>query len=201
MSGAEIMGVLLDLSPEGREMAPAEPTRADRDPSDARDARCAACSAPPATSARVARSLPATLPNVQDVAFLSEVPGVHTVGRTTAAIARLIGGREQRVLERTNLTAPKTPFNGRVSPHRRFAFGQLSLEEVKQVKNEHGCTVNDVVLALCAGAVRCWLLEHDELPDEPLVTQVPVSVRSERADGDLREPDRDDERAALRRRA
>ena len=83
------------------------------------------------------------------------------------------------MLERTNLTAPSTSFNGRVSPHRRFAFGQLTLEAVKQVKNEHGCTVNDVVLSICAGALRWWLLEHDELPDGPLVAQVPVSVRSE----------------------
>src|SRR5204863_6065985 len=66
----------------------------------------------------------------------------------------------------------------RVSPHRRFAFGQLSLDEVKAVKNEYGCTVNDVVVSICAGAVRRWLLEHDELPSEPLVAQVPVSVRT-----------------------
>ena len=63
-----------------------------------------------------------------------------------------------------SLRAPKTSFNGRVSPHRRFAFGQLSLDEVKAVKNEHGCTVNDVVVSICAGAVRRWLIEHDELP-------------------------------------
>jgi len=47
------------------------------------------------------------------------------------------------------------------------------------VKNEHGCTVNDVVLAICAGAVRRWLIEHEALPSEPLVAQVPVSVRSD----------------------
>jgi WS/DGAT/MGAT family acyltransferase len=50
---------------------------------------------------------------------------------------------------------------------------------VKTIKNKHGSTVNDVILALCAGAVRRWLIEHDELPNVPLVTQVPVSVRTE----------------------
>jgi WS/DGAT/MGAT family acyltransferase len=55
----------------------------------------------------------------------------------------------------------------------------MSLDEVKRVKNHYGCTVNDVVMAICASAVRRWLVEHDELPGEPLVTQVPVSVRSE----------------------
>jgi WS/DGAT/MGAT family acyltransferase len=83
------------------------------------------------------------------------------------------------VLERTNLARPRTSFNAPVSPHRRFAYGQLPLDAVKAVKNEHGCTVNDVVLALCAGAVRRWLVEHDELPDDPLVVQVPISVRTE----------------------
>jgi WS/DGAT/MGAT family acyltransferase len=83
------------------------------------------------------------------------------------------------MLERTNLTPPKTSFNGRVSAHRRFAFGRLPLDEVKAVKNKYGCTVNDVVVSICAGAVRRWLIEHDELPDTPLIAQVPVSVRTE----------------------
>ena len=72
---------------------------------------------------------------------------------------------------------PRTSFNRRISPHRRFAFGQLPLDEVKAVKNEHSVTVNDVVVSLCAGALRRWLLDHDELPAAPLVAQVPVSVR------------------------
>src|SRR5262249_62435652 len=60
-----------------------------------------------------------------------------------------------------------------------LTFGQLSLDEVKEVKNKHGVTVNDVVVSVCAGAVRSWLLEHDELPPDPLVVQVPVSVRTD----------------------
>ncbi len=83
------------------------------------------------------------------------------------------------MLERSNLVRPRTSFNGRVSAHRRFAFGQLPLEDVKALKREYGCTVNDVVVAICAGAVRRWLLEHHELPEQPLVAQVPVSVRTE----------------------
>ncbi|MEA2409997.1 MAG: diacylglycerol O-acyltransferase / wax synthase, partial [Thermoleophilaceae bacterium] len=75
--------------------------------------------------------------------------------------------------------APKTKFNGRISPHRRFAFGSMSLDEVKAVKKKHGVTVNDVIVSICAGAVRRWLERHDDLPDEPLVAQIPVSVRTD----------------------
>jgi diacylglycerol O-acyltransferase / wax synthase len=84
----------------------------------------------------------------------------------------------QPPVPRPNVDAPKTTFNGRVSPHRRFAFGEMDLDEVKAVKNVYGVTVNDIVVSICAGAVRRWLIEHDELPDVPLVAQIPVSVRT-----------------------
>ena len=132
---------------------------------------------------RVARALPSTLPNLEDAPILNEIPGAKTLGRVSSRFARALRGRESRVLERSTLSRPRTSFNGRVSAHRRFAFGQLSLADVKAIKNAYGYTVNDVVVALCAGAVRRWLVEHDELPDEPLVTQVPVSVRTEESWG------------------
>jgi WS/DGAT/MGAT family acyltransferase len=47
------------------------------------------------------------------------------------------------------------------------------------VKNAGGGTVNDVVMALCAGALRRWLLDHESLPTGPLIAAVPVSVRTE----------------------
>ena len=75
--------------------------------------------------------------------------------------------------------APHTPFNKTVGPHRRWAFGSLPLEEVKEIKNAASVTVNDVVLALCAGALRTWLLNHDALPAGPLLASVPVSIRTE----------------------
>jgi diacylglycerol O-acyltransferase / wax synthase len=182
MSGAEIMGVLLDLSPEGREAPPKSETVPDREPGDLSMLGRGLLGAPRYMQ-RVLSALPSTLPNLEDAPILSDLPGAKTLGRTTARVVRTLRRRPSRVLERTNLTPPRTSFNGRVSPHRRFAFGQLPLEQVKTVKNEYGFTVNDVILTLCAGAVRRWLLEHDELPDRPLVTQVPVSVRSEEQRG------------------
>jgi diacylglycerol O-acyltransferase len=65
------------------------------------------------------------------------------------------------------------------------AFTSVSLDEVKAVKNELGGTVNDIVLALCAGALRSYLERRGELPDEPLVAMVPISVRTEDEKGQL----------------
>lgn len=74
-------------------------------------------------------------------------------------------------------SAPETPFNGPLTHHRNVACTQLDMRDVKRVKDRFGVTVNDVVVALCAGVLRRFLLERDELPDVPLVATVPVSVR------------------------
>jgi WS/DGAT/MGAT family acyltransferase len=73
-------------------------------------------------------------------------------------------------------TAPRTSFNATVTAHRSVAFGQVPLEDVKRVKAAFGVKVNDVVLAVCAGALRRYLADGEELPDRPLMAAVPVSV-------------------------
>jgi WS/DGAT/MGAT family acyltransferase len=73
--------------------------------------------------------------------------------------------------------APSTRFNGMVGPHRRFAYGSTSLEDVKAIKTAFGVSVNDVVLALCAGMLRQWFLDRNELPEQSLVAMVPVNIR------------------------
>jgi diacylglycerol O-acyltransferase / wax synthase len=74
--------------------------------------------------------------------------------------------------------APPTPFNRSITAHRRFAFSSVPLDDVKAVKNALGATLNDVVMAVCAGALRTYLQSHDALPDAPLVAMVPVSIRT-----------------------
>ena len=74
--------------------------------------------------------------------------------------------------------APRTPWNRTISPHRRFAYTTVPLESAKQVRRAAGCTFNDVVMALCSGTLRRYLIKHDALPDDSLVAMVPVSVRS-----------------------
>ncbi|QLL05085.1 WS/DGAT/MGAT family O-acyltransferase [Mycobacterium vicinigordonae] len=87
-----------------------------------------------------------------------------------------LSAREGRTMA-APFRAPQTPFNGPLTRQRNVAYTQLDMRDVKRVKNAFGVTVNDVVVALCAGVLRRFLLERDELPDTPLVATVPVSVR------------------------
>ena len=80
------------------------------------------------------------------------------------------------------LPAPPTPFNGRVGPRRTFAHVSVPLGTVRDVKARHGVTVNDVVLALTADALRAYLEDIDALPGASLVAAVPVSTRREGED-------------------
>ena len=74
--------------------------------------------------------------------------------------------------------APATPFNAHISRYRRFARRSMPLDEVKAIGKASGATINDVVVALCAGGLRRWLLDHDALPDAPLSAMIPVSLRT-----------------------
>jgi WS/DGAT/MGAT family acyltransferase len=79
--------------------------------------------------------------------------------------------------------APKTPFNRSITPHRRFAWVDLPLAELKGIRKAFGVTLNDVMLAISSHALRTWLLRHEALPSDPLLAMVPVSVRSQAAGG------------------
>lgn len=80
----------------------------------------------------------------------------------------------------TPLRAPVTPFNGPISAQRRIGLTQLPLADLKTIKNAFGVSVNDVVLAASAAAVRRWLIAHDAPADKPLVTMIPVALPGDR---------------------
>ncbi|HET8640678.1 MAG TPA: wax ester/triacylglycerol synthase family O-acyltransferase, partial [Pseudonocardiaceae bacterium] len=124
------------------------------------------------TPLRVARRLPALLADLDQLPMLGALPGAGRLSGLARAARRQPGPAAA-----PHLPAPRTSFNGRITGRRRLGVATLPLAVIKAVKHAHGVTVNDVVLALCAGAIRRWLIEHGELPDRPLVAVVPVSTR------------------------
>ncbi len=185
MSGGEILTLLYDLAPEGREVEP---------PGDDEPAAGGA----PGTAGMLLRGLAALprypvtvagrvgelLPHVDALGSLLGVPGTPTVSRTLSRVRRLVNrNAHAEVIERPAIRAPKGPYGARLSPHRIFGFASASLADVKLVKSHYEVKVNDVVVSLVAGAVREHLMLHDELPEGPLVAQIPVSVRTEEERG------------------
>ncbi len=80
------------------------------------------------------------------------------------------------------LTTPRTSLNAAITARRGVAFASISLDQVKELKTALDVTVNDVILAICTGALRRYLQGRSELPAAPLVAAVPVSVHSSLGD-------------------
>lgn len=80
-----------------------------------------------------------------------------------------------------SLYAPRTMFNTTITGSRRFAAQGWPLERLRAIGKASNTTLNDVVLAMCSGAMRTYLIEHDALPDAPLVSMVPVGLNAKRS--------------------
>ena len=85
---------------------------------------------------------------------------------------------QRKDLPTAPFTAPSTPLNGIISARRKWNSAILSLDRILVLKNAMGTTMNDIMLAICAGALRRYLLEKGKLPAKPLVAMVPISVRA-----------------------
>ncbi|MBE3074482.1 MAG: wax ester/triacylglycerol synthase family O-acyltransferase [Actinobacteria bacterium] len=170
VSGGDILTAVLDVSPQGRELPAVEVFEGERRPDSMwmLNRSAFALARQPLQAVRVATDLARSIPGL-----------ANAIG---SPLAQLMGGGDDgEVLSQTGLRAPSTPFNAPLSPHRRWAFTDLPLAEVKKLREGHdrpGLTVNDVVMALCAGALRRWLELHEALPTGPLVAAIPVSVRT-----------------------
>ncbi|POM27588.1 putative diacylglycerol O-acyltransferase [Actinomadura rubteroloni] len=167
---AEALAALLDLSPDERDV-PADETAPQRAPGTAemmRDGLLRMAGHPLASALSVVRSVPL----LDDVPGVGSLPGVGRVAR----LARGVLGRREHPAADTP-AAPPTPFNRPIGARRAVAFGELPLDDVKRVGRALGGSVNDVVMALCATALRTWLDKRGELPAGPLVAGVPISLR------------------------
>ena len=79
--------------------------------------------------------------------------------------------------------APRCVLNGKITGSRRFAAQSYDLKRIRAVCTAFGTTVNDVVMTMCATALRTYLMNQDALPEKPLVAMVPVSLRTDDSSG------------------
>jgi diacylglycerol O-acyltransferase / wax synthase len=179
VSALNLHETFFDQAPTGRELVPATPPAGERMPSEWAMVRRGLASLP-GQPVRALRGGLRSLPYLDQLMPFRVTPGIGTASRATRRLARLLRvGGEGMILEGEGLRVPATMFDQAITPHRRFAFTRLPLDEAKRIKQHFGVTLNDVVVATMAGAVREWLLELDALPAEPLVALVPVSVRTQ----------------------
>lgn len=97
------------------------------------------------------------------------------------ALVRTLNRGVRNETSAVSLHAPRTLFNQSITGSRRFAAQDWPVARMRAVGKATGTTINDVVLAMCSGAVRRYLLELDALPDVPLVSMVPVGLNARQA--------------------
>ena len=161
-AGMALTNMMYDTTPEGR--------RIDPPPLPAADGRKGAPDA--------LELLGSAYRNIvgQHVNALQKIPDLL---KAIASVAMPVSNGVLRLPTRAlqNLTAPKTMLNATVTSQRSFTARSMPLAEAKAIAKETGTKLNDVVMAVCAGALRRYLLEKHGLPKEPLVAFVPVSLR------------------------
>jgi WS/DGAT/MGAT family acyltransferase len=159
ISGALLLLQLLDITPEGPEK-PAEARSPWRPP------------ALPTGMQLVTEALPHLFSSP-----LRLIRAAREVGQTTLRLARHAADGDAPAVS-IPLGAPAQFSNHQITARRTVSFAEVSLSEVRDLKSRLGVTLNDVVLAVCSGALRTYLADHDMETDDPLVAVVPVSVRA-----------------------
>ena len=155
--GIALAQAILDVAPTSAKRGKATPTAtANTTRLRKRDLANSATRSTVNQFAKLLRALPATL----------KLAG--SVGETVS----MIGSLRDNVL-----LAPRTVFNQQIGSTRSFAALSLPIDEVKRVSRGFGVSLNDIVLAICAGALRKLLLSVDELPKKALIAAMPVSLR------------------------
>ena len=143
----------------------------------------------------IPRPVPSTYELIRDEmidrlrAPVEVVRGIRKFARETEDLRTELGIRLRALQQLAGWAvrgASATPINGSVGPHRRFDWLTMSLDEIKAIRRALGCTVNDIVLATVAGAVRKYLMRRRVDPAElDFRTSAPVSVRKDEDKGKL----------------
>jgi WS/DGAT/MGAT family acyltransferase len=105
-----------------------------------------------------------------------------TIGETVYSFIKSKAANKlsiQKEFSATKFPVPITIFNGSISAKRTWGTAILSFERINVLRKVVGCSINDIILAICAGAIRRYLVEKEKLPLHPLVANVPISIRSE----------------------
>lgn len=173
VSGLELLGTLLDPSPDVRDVG-ISPTPAPRRTPEQLELLVHGLAAQSGQPARALRVVPNVLPNLDQMPMTRALPGAarlsSVVRLATSVLAR---GDDAGAHDRPRTRVPRTSFNGRISAQRRYAFDFLPLDAVRRISHTLATTVNDVVVALVSSALRSWLIERDELPAEPAARDGP----------------------------
>ena len=104
-----------------------------------------------------------------------------TLAETAMAFLRTRASKTlsiQKEFATARYPVPITIFNGNVSPKRTWGTAILSFDRVNGLRKRMGVSINDLILAICAGAIRRYLKEKEKLPLQPLVANVPISIRA-----------------------
>jgi WS/DGAT/MGAT family acyltransferase len=114
--------------------------------------------------------------------------GAGLVGDAVGLTPRLLRIAADALRDQAGATlpgqAPRSMLNVPITGSRRFAADSWDLARIRAVGKAAGATVNDVILAMCSGALREYLIEQDALPDAPLVAMTPVSLRADDDEGE-----------------
>jgi len=106
-----------------------------------------------------------------------------TVPAVTKALLNTVNRARKDPAYDSIFHAPRCVLNGKITGSRRFAAQSYDLKLIRAVCTAFGTTVNDVVMTMCATALRTYLMNQDALPEKPLVAMVPVSLRTDDSSG------------------
>lgn len=106
-----------------------------------------------------------------------------TVPAVTKALLNTVNRARKDPAYDSIFQAPRCVLNGKITGSRRFAAQSYDLKRIRAVCTAFGTTVNDVVMTMCATALRTYLMNQDALPEKPLVAMVPVSLRTDDSSG------------------